>query len=700
MVGLLAGCGGEDVSDPGQSGGGSGTQLVETDSTILLTSFLSSLDGVRSRATRLLNNDARYFLQEAPSGRYVDQNRNGRFDSGTDVRLVGNPIEHAGIHYAHAAGLTGAGQTIAFSDNGFHVDHDAFNGKTVSIGSGLNVSDHGTFVASIATGNSEDMIGVAPEADAIFGSFSSLTQLAETANMARNANAVALNNSWGYSGMQINRSDYNTIFGSSAGADYLGALRNYAQDGIVVFSASNDHTETSAGLLASLPQLEPSLEQSWLAVVNGVPVVSGDDVVSAERVSSACLEAAAWCIAANGSWTGATASSDSSYNFGTGTSYAAPAVSGALALLAEAFPDMTNQELRIRLLASADNEFAGFSEDGAVELVPGFEHAYSTEWGHGFLDVAAALLPIGRPTITTANGTVLNADQPLAIAGAASGDAVVRALRNVEVISQDALSASFAIDASQMIAQRPAAPIFQPGDAMSIGQNQEVPFGATTFFGSGPGIPLQIQDAAYDLSLYRASSGGDDRFGLGLRRSFDLGGASLHFGGAVGEDTMGLLSDWSGGTDASLMSMDLGLSAPISNNAQVNFSVGYAFGQEASSLGQSADVVLNGGALTFAQQNALSQNDRFSVSLAMPAAVASGSTSIALPMTNSAGDVSYEAVPIDLAPSDREVRLTLNYERPFSEHSSWGVSIAHAINRGHIPGVRETAVMFGLRTRF
>ncbi len=700
MMGFLAGCGGEDASSSGSSTGGSGTQLVETDSAILLASFLDSLDSVRSRATQLLSNDARYRLQTAPSGRYVDHNRNGRFDSGTDVRLVGNPIEHAGIQYAHAAGLTGAGQTIAFSDNGFRVGHDAFDTASVSTGTGLDTEDHGTFVASIAAGNSDDMIGVAPGADLIFGSFDSLSQLAETANMARTANAVALNNSWGYSGMHINSSDYNTIFGSSAGANYLTALRNYAQDGIVVFAASNDHSETTAGLLAALPQLEPSLEQSWLAVVNGVPVVSGDDVVSAERVSSACLEAAAWCIAANGSWTGATASSDSSYSFGTGTSYAAPSVSGALALLAEAFPTMTNQELRIRLLASADNDFTGFSQDGTVELVPGFEHAYSEEWGHGFLDVAAALLPIGRPTITTANGTVLNADQPLAIAGAASGDAVARALSNVELVSQDALSASFVIDASQMIAQRPAAPMFQPADALNFGRDEEASFGATTFFGNGPGIPLQISDAAYDVSLFRTRSGGSDRFGLGLRRSFDLGGASLHLGGAVGQDTLGLLSEWNGGTDASLMSMDLGLTAPISDSTQIRFAMGYALGQEDSSLGQSADVLLNGGALSFAQRHALSHNDRFSVSLAMPAAVTSGTTSIALPMTNSLGGVSHEVVPIDLAPSDREVRLTLSYERPISEHSSWGVSLAHAINRGHIPGAQETAVMFGLRTRF
>ena len=701
ISGLVAGCGGEDtpaVKDTGTDKAGS--SLPKTDSQVLLASFLSSLDSVRTRAYRLLSNDVRYRVQTASGDQFVDRNNNRRFDSSTDTRLQGNPIEPSGIHYAHAAGLTGAGQVIAFSDSGFRPGHEAFSGKNVTTGSGMSQDDHGTFVASIATGLSDDMIGVAPNADAIFGSFDSYSQLAETANAATRAGAVALNNSWGYSGMTATRSDFNYIFGSSSGRSYLNALRDYSDDGIVVFSVSNDYNAAGVGLMAGLPVLEPSLEGSWLAVVNGVPQLNGDDVVSAERVSAGCGEAAAWCISANGSWTGATASSNSSYSFGTGTSYAAPTVSGALALLAEAFPDMTHQDLRIRLLASADNEFDGFRRAGTVELVQGFEHAYSEEWGHGFLDVAAALLPIGRTTVTTRNGTVVNTNEPLAVAGAASGDAVARALRNVEIVGKDTLSASFVIDASQMVAHRPAAPMFAAHDALNFDHYRAPEFGSASFFGSRAGLPMQLLDSEYDFSIYRSRSGGSDRFGLGLRRTFDLGGASLQIGGGLGDDTMDLLSDWHGGTDASLMSMDMALSADVSDNAQIKFALGYAFGQEASGLGQSADVLLNGGAVTYAHQNAFSHNDRFSLSLSLPAAVSSGSTSVALPMVNDAGAVTHQNVPIDLAPSDREMRLTLSYERPLTRRTNLGLSLAHAVNRGHIPGARETAVMFGFRTRF
>jgi hypothetical protein len=69
-------------------------------------------------------------------------------------------------------------------------------------------------------------------------------------------------------------------------------------------------------------------------------------------------------------------------------------------------------------------------------------------------------------------------------------------------------------------------------------------------------------------------------------------------------------------------------------------------------------------------------------------------------MVNDAGAVTHQNVPIDLAPSDREMRLTLSYERPLTRRTNLGLSLAHAVNRGHIPGARETAVMFGFRTRF
>lgn len=81
--------------------------------------------------------------------------------------------------------------------------------------------------------------------------------------------------------------------------------------------------------MAALPALRPDLEPGWIAVVNCLPTLSDDDVVSATLRSAGCLEAADWCVAADVTWYGASASSNTSYQVATGTSFATPMVSGA-----------------------------------------------------------------------------------------------------------------------------------------------------------------------------------------------------------------------------------------------------------------------------------------------------------------------------------------------------------------------------------
>ena len=74
----------------------------------------------------------------------------------------------------------------------------------------------------------------------------------------------------------------------------------------------------------------------------------------------------------------------------SGTSFAAPQVSGAIALLAQAFPNDTPQTWRDRLLASADNSMCT-PFDGYVTFSNGVKHGYNHEFGHGVIDIKSAL---------------------------------------------------------------------------------------------------------------------------------------------------------------------------------------------------------------------------------------------------------------------------------------------------------------------
>ena len=328
FLALASGCGGGG-DDDGTSGffglspdrGGSGTFGAY---------FMSALtDEWRQAAASLRDNAARYRIQD------------GTFTvNGT--RVFANPLHSSRMDYAHAVGLTGEGQVIAVVDSGFRRTHEALAGKSTSVTGNPATDDHGTMVASVAAGNAAGMVGVAPVADLALGSYDTYATLTAAANDARRRGAVAQNNSWGFVGTPVGETSFDDVFGNTAGAAWLSALEAYAQNGVVVFAVSNDTQASTAGLMEALPALRPDLESAWIAVGNAIPVFDDGGVSAAARRESArCLEAARWCMVADGYWVAATASSDTSYGHGTGSSFAAPQVAGALALLAEAFPDLT-----------------------------------------------------------------------------------------------------------------------------------------------------------------------------------------------------------------------------------------------------------------------------------------------------------------------------------------------------------------------
>ena len=372
-------------------------------------------------------------------------------------------LASARIEYAHAIGLTGAGQTISIVDEGFLITHESIADR-IAGGDAGDAEDrrwHGTAVASVAAGNSPDMIGVAPGATLLTGLYDSPRSLADATNLARISGAVVQNNSWGFPDYKANSSDFQRLFVRGGYGTYLTALQNYTQNGVVVFAAENTRNNRVAGLMEALPAFVPELEAGWLSVISGVPQFDNERILSAQRMSAPCLEAARWCITADGTWNAANAGGNDDYRLSVGTSFAAPMVSGAIALLAEAFPDLTPHDLRARLIATANNDFVDFNASGRLEVVPGsgFYHDYSTEWGHGFLDVRASLMPIGTPVAVMANGTTRSGDQPLFIGGGATGDAVARSLARTPVLVTDALGGDFTMPGAALAATAPPTPV-------------------------------------------------------------------------------------------------------------------------------------------------------------------------------------------------------------------------------------------------
>ncbi|MFN6935211.1 MAG: S8 family serine peptidase, partial [Tsuneonella sp.] len=102
----------------------------------------------------------------------------------------------------------------------------------------------------------------------------------------------------------------------------------------------------------------------------------------------------------------------------SGTSFSAPQVAGAVALLKQAFPNLTGTQIVEILLSSARDAGASGTD---------------TTYGRGILDIAAAFAPRGATTLAGSTA-VVSLDDNTAIGSAPMGDAFARTAANTVIL--------------------------------------------------------------------------------------------------------------------------------------------------------------------------------------------------------------------------------------------------------------------------
>lgn len=174
--------------------------------------------------------------------------------------------------------------------------------------------------------------------------------------------------------------DADDLFGETVSA--LHALKNAGT--LMVFATGNE-AQLHPDFLAGAPLLYPDLKDNWLAVTS-VDVNTGNLAVYANR----CGDAKSWCLAAPGSYLSdtvidennigiASVSNSGGYVRLSGTSMAAPHVTGAAALVKEAFPFFNAYQLQQTLLTTA------------TDLTPIDGHRFDSDYGWGLLNVGKAV---------------------------------------------------------------------------------------------------------------------------------------------------------------------------------------------------------------------------------------------------------------------------------------------------------------------
>ncbi|WP_416653182.1 S8 family serine peptidase [Candidatus Pseudothioglobus sp. Uisw_086] len=428
--------------------------------------------------------------------------KNFRYASGSSSQ---NPLEVINAHKAYGYGLTGSGEIIAILDSGFSSAHLELNssGKiiefpdyglfygTIDAATGNSVTDdHGLFVSSIAAGEDDGtgMQGVAPGAKIHISDYSLKngntyypTQWANATDDAAENNAVVQNNSWGATNATIatvnNYKANNSLTSSAALAAYFTAaslssdessvntyvesLNNFQDKGVVVFALSNTSSLADADAHAALPEFYSQLAEAWITAVN-VEITGSSGNETYTRKSAPCGSTGAYCLGSDGwqingaGWTNA---GNAYWQGASGTSFVAPQISGSVALLAEAFPNHTPEQLTDRLLASADNSF--FNHDAVVTFGNGISHGYDDEFGHGILDIYAALRPITSSSDnrssriftgnTLSDDSVFQLGNSRLLTSSSFGDSILRGLSGKIGYTYDDLDGGFKYDLSSHV---------------------------------------------------------------------------------------------------------------------------------------------------------------------------------------------------------------------------------------------------------
>jgi hypothetical protein len=354
-------------------------------------------------------------------------------------------------------GITGEGQTIAIIDTGIDIDSPEFAGRIhpdsrdVAGNRTFNgEDDHGTNVALVAAGARDDTgaLGIAFDADLLIlrgdspgtcgpdspentdlGCSFFDRDIAEGINQAVDSGARVINISLG---------------GGSTTNAVRNAVARAADAGIVVVvAAGNGGDGTVAGVDPDNPNLfAQELRQAGNGNVIIVGSVDANNQVS-DFSQRAGIEANSFlsargericCVYENGE---VFIGSDEIGTFRlvfSGTSFATPQVAGAVALLAQAFPNLTGQDIVSILLDTA-------SDAGAA----GTDNIF----GRGILDIEAAISPIGTTSLagSTANSRqgVVSIGASTGVGSPAMGDALTNN-RGLEAIVLDDFNRAFQLD--------------------------------------------------------------------------------------------------------------------------------------------------------------------------------------------------------------------------------------------------------------
>ena len=315
------------------------------------------------------------YLDSLTHGTDIDTSVINSIKSDIEYQRNYNQYNSINFAYAIARGHTGTDTNINVLDNFYIMHGNAVRDVLHNIAPGANIT----------TNN----IGISEDS---FGSFDYIANKINNSFPARVYNA-----SWQIP-VSTNASAASAIYNSNGSVktyhqaqsylynltseNFINQIRNSAvdNDAIFVWAAGNDSAHES-GALSALPLAFPDLSGHF------INVVALDNYGEIAWYSNQCGITQNYCISAPGSgW-----DTDTQLN-ATGTSFATPVVSGAIAIIKETFPYMSATQISQLLFTTATD----LGE-------PGIDSVY----GWGLLDMEKATKPVGTPRIILSDTNII-----------------------------------------------------------------------------------------------------------------------------------------------------------------------------------------------------------------------------------------------------------------------------------------------------
>lgn len=323
---------------------------------------------------------------------------------------------YAGAITAYQAGASGAGITVGIVDSGLADPDGEFTGRISPLsrdfagnGTITDVGGHGTAVAETLAGarNDEHVMGMAWGATVMALRTDRPGSCTETSGCSHPSGAMAqaIDYAWQNGARIINIS----LGSDGASGDIIEAVRRATNAGTIIVVSAGNVKEGEAAQLSpnglATAMANPSVGHGLVIIATSV---DADNQISSFSAGAKGYETVTLSAVGRSVRTIDHSATDLLY---TGTSFSAPQIAGAAALLAQAFPNLTSAQIVQLLMSTA-------TDAGAV----GADAVY----GRGILNVAAAFAPQGTLSLAGTGTTVsLGATSQLSTAmGDATGSAM------------------------------------------------------------------------------------------------------------------------------------------------------------------------------------------------------------------------------------------------------------------------------------